>query len=75
MTENSLNGLNEMLFKQMDRLDSASKEDLADEIARSKAIRDVGETIIANGKLMVDASREMTAAGEAVKVPKGLLGA
>lgn len=75
MTEVNLNGLNEMLFRQLDRLDSASKDDLPDEISRSKAIRDVGETIIANGKLMVDASREMTGLGEKVQVPKGLLGA
>ena len=71
--ENNLYGLNERLFA--DRLEAADGDDLQEEIGRAKALRELGQTVIANGNLMVSASREMTAQGQAVQVPKGLLGA
>lgn len=73
--ENNLYGLNQRLFAAMDRLDGVEGEALEAEICRAKATREVAQTIIANGQLMVSASREMAAQGESVKVPKGLLGA
>ncbi len=73
--ENNLYGLNERLFAEMDRLEAADGDDLQEEIGRAKALRELGQTVIANGNLMVSASREMTAQGQAVQVPKGLLGA
>lgn len=73
--ENNLYGLNERLFAEMDRLEAADGDDLQEEIGRAKALRELGQTVIANGNLMVSASREMTAQGESVKVPKGLIGA
>ena len=73
--EKNLYGLNERLFAEMDRLEAAEGDDLQEEIGRAKALRELGQTVIANGNLMVSASREMTAQGQAVQVPKGLLGA
>lgn len=73
--ENTLFGLNQRLFAEMDRLEAAEGEELKSEIERAKSLREVGQTIIANGNLMVSASREMTAQGESVNIPKGLLGA
>ena len=73
--EKNLYGLNERLFAEMDRLEAADGDDLQEEIGRAKALRELGQTVIANGNLMVNAAREMTAQGQAVQVPKGLLGA
>lgn len=73
--EKNLYGLNERLFAEMDRLEAAEGDDLQEEIGRAKALRELGQTVIANGNLMVNAAREMTAQGETVKVPKGLIGA
>ena len=73
--EHSLHGLNARLFAEMDRLEAAEGDALRDEIARARALREMGQSVIASGSLMVAASREMTAQGQSVQVPKGLLGA
>ena len=67
--ENNLYGLNERLFAEMDRLNETEGDDLQEEIGRAKALRELGQTVIANGNLMVNAAREMTAQGETVMVP------
>lgn len=72
--EGNLFGLNRMLFRELDRLEAAEGDELQAEIGRAKAIREVASTVIANGRLMVDAARESQAQGDAVRVPKGLIG-
>lgn len=60
MTRNTLSDLNNHLFEQLERLRDASENDdleLKKEINRAKAITNVGNTIIANGRLALEASR------------------
>lgn len=56
--KNSLHDLNNHLFAAIERLsnESISKDELAVEIARSKAIADVSKTLIESGKLMLEAN-------------------
>ena len=70
-------GVNEVLFRQLDRLESVDREDaesMQAEIARSKAVQQVAGKVIENGRLVLDVAKAGVAAGEAVKLPKGLLG-
>lgn len=70
-------GVNEILFRQLDRLeavDRADAEAMRAEIARSKAVQQVAGKVIENGRLVLDVAKAGVAAGEAVKLPKGLLG-
>lgn len=70
-------GVNEVLFRQLDRLESVDGTDakaMRAEIARSKAVQQVAGKVIENGRLVLDVAKAGVAAGEAVKLPKGLLG-
>jgi len=70
-------GVNEVLFRQLDRLESVDRSDakaMQAEIARSKAVQQVAGKVIENGRLVLDVAKAGVAAGEAVKLPKGLLG-
>lgn len=70
-------GVNEILFRQLDRLESVDRTDekaMRTEIARSKAVQQVAGKVIENGRLVLDVAKAGVAAGEAVKLPKGLLG-
>ena len=70
-------GVNEVLFRQLDRLESVDRTDaeaMQAEIARSKAVQQVAGKVIENGRLVLDVAKAGVAAGEAVKLPKGLLG-
>lgn len=70
-------GVNEVLFRQLDRLESVDRTDakaMQAEIARSKAVQQVAGKVIENGRLVLDVVKAGVAAGEAVKLPKGLLG-
>ena len=70
-------GVNEVLFRQLDRLESVDRTDakaMQTEIARSKAVQQVAGKVIENGRLVLDVAKAGVAAGEAVKLPKGLLG-
>lgn len=70
-------GVNEILFRQLDRLESVDRTDakaMQVEIARSKAVQQVAGKVIENGRLVLDVAKAGVAAGEAVKLPKGLLG-
>nr|DAM60693.1 MAG TPA: hypothetical protein [Caudoviricetes sp.] len=70
-------GVNEILFRQLDRLESVDRTDakaMQAEIARSKAVQQVAGKVIENGRLVLDVAKAGVAAGEAVKLPKGLLG-
>lgn len=70
-------GVNEILFRQLDRLESVDRSDakaMQAEIDRSKAVQQVAGKVIENGRLVLDVAKAGVAAGEAVKLPKGLLG-
>ena len=69
--------VNEVLFRQLDRLEAVKSDDaesMRAEIDRAKAVEGIARTVIDNGKLVLDVARAGVSAGEAVKVPKGLLG-
>ena len=70
-------GVNEILFRQLDRREAVDRTDakaMRAEIARSKAVQQVAGKVIENGRLVLDVAKAGVAAGEAVKLPKGLLG-
>lgn len=56
--ENNLGRLNDILFEQLDRMNDTSLkgEDLQNEIDRADAIIGIGQTIIQNGKLALEAA-------------------
>lgn len=55
----NLNDLNDILFKQLDRLDSSEleSEELEDEIKRARAITSVADKVIQNGHLVLSAAK------------------
>ena len=57
--KNNLTDVNEYLFEQLDALSNPdlTTEELQTEIDRTKQITDVSRTIIANGRLMLDAQK------------------
>ena len=57
--KNTLSDLNNYLFESIERLndDNLSEEGLEREIKRSKAVREVASTIIANGTLALQAKK------------------
>lgn len=70
-------GVNEILFRQLDRLEAVDRTDaeaMKAEIERSRAVQQVAGKVIENGRLVLDVAKAGVAAGEAVKLPKGLLG-
>lgn len=77
MSDNrGLVGVNEACFRELARLEALSIDNpqaLLAETERAKAVKSLAETVISNGRLVLDASRAETATGEAVKIPKGLL--
>lgn len=74
----TLGDLNDVLFRELARLEGAEGEDLAMEIDRAKAVQGIANTTISNANTILSALRmqreaEMGVAG-AVAVPRGLLG-
>ena len=59
--KNTLTDLNNHLFAQLERLgnEEMNADELKTEIDRSKAITNVGTTIIGNARLMLDAQNAM----------------
>lgn len=59
MTRNTMNDLNDHLFMALERLndDDLSGEELQQEIERSKAISEVGKTVIDNAKTVLSAMK------------------
>lgn len=57
--KNKLSDLNNHLFAQLERLsdEDLTTEQLDKEIARGKAINDVGKTIVDNAKLVLEAAK------------------
>lgn len=60
----SMQGMNELLFAQMERLHGADAESVADEVERSKAMAKTAETIVGNARAMMDAARMQAQAQE-----------
>ncbi len=70
--------VNDVLFRELDRLeavDPANAEAMKVEISRAKAVEGVAGKVIENSRLVLDVCKASTAADEAVRVPKGLIGA
>jgi len=61
--KNKLTDLNNHLFAQLERLsdEDIKGDELAEEIARSKAVTSVSREIVNNGKLVLDAEKAATA--------------
>ncbi len=73
----TLSDVNAAMFRELDRLENVgveNKEALAAEIERARAVKGVADTIIGNGNLMLRAAQAQTTVGEAVRMPKGMLG-
>ena len=72
-----IGAVNDALFRELERLEAVKLEDpeaLKAEIERAKAVEGIATTVIANGRLVLDIARAGTDVGEAVRLPKGLLG-
>jgi hypothetical protein len=54
---NNLKGLNDILFAQLRKLESASKADLRDEIDRAEMMTSVSRPILSAASLVLDAQK------------------
>lgn len=75
--DRGIGAVNGVLFRELDRLEAVkldNPEAVRCEIERAKAVEGIASTVIANGRLVLDIARAGTSVGEAVKLPKGLLG-
>lgn len=54
----TLGDLNEILFKELERLDNCKDDELIDEIDRANAISKVASQIISNGNLVLKAAEK-----------------
>lgn len=70
---NNLSDLNELLFKQLNRLDACGNEEgLEIELKRSKETANLAKEIVSNGRLALDASVKSSSIIDANKTPKML---
>lgn len=70
---NNLKRVNDILFAQLDRLadvDMADREKLMTEIERARAVKGLADTVISNGRLVLNAAQASTSVGEAVQIPR-----
>lgn len=75
MNDNTLGALNDALFAQLRRIESAEEgEQLEAETNRSHAVCNLASNIIANGRLAISAAQASMGTAEAVSVPRMLLG-
>ncbi|MDO4301765.1 MAG: hypothetical protein Q4D26_10290 [Clostridia bacterium] len=74
--KNDLTALNNYLFEAIERIndDSLSEEELNIEIKKSKAIKDVAETIIDNARLGLQAQKHFDDIGDSRLVEIPMLG-
>lgn len=69
--------VNDTLFRELDRLegvDQSNADAMNAEISRAKAVADLTGKVIENSRLVLDVCKASVAAGEAIHVPKGLIG-
>lgn len=54
--KNSLTDLHDYLFEQLERIsdDELTKKELSQEVERTKAMTSLADTVISNGKLVLD---------------------
>ena len=70
---NNLKRVNDILFAQLDRLadvDMTDREKLMTEIERARAVKGLADTVISNGRLVLNAAQASTSVGEAVQIPR-----
>ena len=73
--DNNLKGLNDVLFRQLGRIEEAqTPEELEEETKRAKSVQGIADTIISNGRLVLEASKASMTTAESVQVPNMLLG-
>lgn len=75
---NNCSELNDILFRQIKRLESLSVKDadaMRGEIDRAKTVKGLADTVISNGNLVLRAHDSAYEAGESVVVPQMLIGA
>ena len=72
---NKLTDLNNHLFAQLERLndEELGREELEQEIKRSKAISDIGKRIIENARVTLDAAQFAAEEGAFLKLPEMLM--
>lgn len=69
----NLETLNDILFRQLERIENCGNENIESEIERSKAVTSLAGQVISNGRLVLDASKASMTTAETVQVPKMLL--
>lgn len=69
-----LKKVNDIAFRELDRLEAASGEELEAEIERARTIKGLADTVISNGNLILRAAQAQTGVAECVRVPKMLIG-
>lgn len=73
----SLQKVNDIVFRELDRLDQASTDNveaMQAEIERARTVKGLADTVISNGNLTLRAAQASVTVGEAVRVPSMLLG-
>lgn len=74
--DNNILGLNDALFRELERIEACGedRERIEIEGVRADKVCDLASNIIANGRLMLAAAQMSVGVAEAVNVPKILLG-
>lgn len=70
--KNTLGDLNDILFRQIGRLEDQAitePDAMAAEIERAKTVQSLAGTVIQNGKLLLDVARLHDSIGDTVAVP------
>lgn len=69
-----LKKVNDIAFRELDRLEAASGEELEAEIERARTIKGLADTVISNGNLTLRAAQAQTGVAESVRLPRMLIG-
>lgn len=69
-----LTKVNEIVFRQLDRLEEASGDALKEEIERARTVKGLADTVISNGNLVLRAAQASAGVAEKVSVPKMISG-
>lgn len=74
--DNNILGLNDALFRELERIEDCGddREAIEAEGVRADKVCNLASNIIANGKLMLSAAQMSVGVAESVDVPKMLLG-
>lgn len=69
-----LKKVNDIAFRELDRLEAASGEELEAEIERARTIKGLADTVISNGNLILRAAQAQTGVAESMRLPRMLIG-